>query len=99
MRHLLGDNGAMRQAFELPSLEDLLSAAAKTSRLSLEELCSKSKHRRTVAAKEAVIVIGRERGISNRELAEALGIDASAVTKRVGVARVRGAETSEMKRL
>jgi DNA-binding Lrp family transcriptional regulator len=49
--------------------------------------------------KEAVIVVGRERGITNRELAEALRIDASAVTKRVEVARVRGEESVELKRL
>ena len=99
MRHRVGDDRTARQAFERTSLEDLLSAAAKTSRLSLAQLCSKSTNRSTVAAKEALIVLGRERGIINRELAEALGIDASAVTKRVEVARARGAETFEMKRL
>ena len=69
------------------------------SGLSRQEICGRSKNRKTVAVRDALIVIGRERGISNRELAEALRVDASAVTKRVEAARVRGAETSEMKAL
>ena len=36
-----------------------------------------------------------QEGISNRELAEALGVDGSSVTKRVEVARVRGVESVE----
>ena len=39
-----------------------------------------------------MIVLGRERGISNRELADALEIAASAVTRRVDVARSREGE-------
>ena len=62
-------------------------------------MCGKSKNRRTVAVKEAVIVAGRELGIRNRELAEALGIDASAVTRRVEAARARGTESPDLKRL
>ena len=52
-----------------------------------------------MAVKEAVIVLGREQGIRNRDLAEALGIDASAVTRRVDKARARGTESSDLKRL
>ena len=81
------------------SIEDLLNVAARSSGLSRQELCSKSKNRRTVAVRDAVIVLGRERGISNRELAEALGVDGSSVTNRVEVARVRGLESVELKRL
>jgi hypothetical protein len=46
-----------------------------------------------------VIVVGRERGIRNRELAMALGIDPSAVTRRFEAAQARGAESSEVIRL
>jgi DNA-binding Lrp family transcriptional regulator len=49
--------------------------------------------------KEAVIVLGREAGITNRVLAEALGVGASAVTKRVDAARLRGAESSDLVKL
>ena len=67
--------------------------------MSREELSSKRRDWRTVAVREAVIVIGRERGISNSELANALGIDPSAVTRRVEAARARETETPELKRL
>jgi len=97
IKHRVGDHLAARKAFESTTIEDLLKAAAKSSGLSAQEICSKSKNRKTVAVRDAVIVIGRERGISNRELAEALRMDPSAVTKRVEAARVRAPETSAMK--
>lgn len=73
IRHRVGDYRASRKAVETTSVEDLLSAKTKSSGLSREELCGKSKSRRTVAVRDAVIVAGRKQGISNRELAEALG--------------------------
>ena len=42
--------------------------------------------------KEAVIVLGRRGGIRGRELAAALGLDPSAVTRRMEAARSRGKE-------
>lgn len=99
IRHRVGEHRAKRQAFEQISIDDLLSAAERSSGLTRQELCSKSKNRRTVAVKEAVIMLGREQGIRNRELAEALGIDASAVTRRVDAARARGTESSDLIRL
>ncbi len=89
----------MRRAPERASIDDLLIAAETSSGLSRLEICSKSKNRRTVAVKEAVIVLGREAGITNRVLAEALGMGASAVTKRVDAARSRGAESSDLVKL
>src|SRR5713226_3332997 len=77
IKHRVGEHRAQRKIFEGTSVEDLLSAAERSSGLTRQELCSRSKNRRTVAVKEAVIVLGREQGIRNRELAEALGIDAS----------------------
>jgi len=97
IKHRVGDHLAARKAFESTTIEDLLKAAAKSSGLSAQEICSKSKNRKTISVRDAVIVIGRERGISNRELAEALRMDPSAVTKRVEAARVRAPETSAMK--
>ena len=99
VRHRVGDHLLTRKPIESTTIEDLLIAAAKSNGLSAQEICSKSKNRKTVAVRDAVIVIGRERGISNRELAEALRMDPSAVTKRVEAARVREAETSAMKAL
>jgi len=94
-----GKQRAPRPAFDRTSVEDLLSAAERSSGLTRQELCSKSKNRETVAVKESVIVAGREQGITNRELAEALGIDASAVTRRVEAARARGADSPDLVRL
>lgn len=99
VRHRIGDHGVARSAFDRIEVEDLLSAAQQSSGLSRQELCSHSKNRRTVSVKEAVIVAGRERGITNRELAEALGLDASAVTRRVEAARLRKEENLETKKL
>jgi len=94
-----GKQRGSRPAFDRTSVEDLLSAAEQSSGLTRQELCSKSKNRETVAVKESVIVAGREQGITNRELAEALGIDASAVTRRVEAARARGADSPDLVRL
>jgi DNA-binding MarR family transcriptional regulator len=69
--------------------------ARRTSGLSREELCSNSKRRGTVAAKEAVIVLGRRGGIRGRELAAGLGLDPSTVTRRLEAARSRGKENAE----
>lgn len=41
-------------------IDELMEAAEKTSGLNREEMCSNSKKRRTVAVKEAVIVLGRD---------------------------------------
>lgn len=99
IRHRVGEHRASLQAVDRTSVEDLLSAAEGSSGLTRQELCSKSKNRRTVSVKEAVIVLGREHGIRNGELAEALGIDASAVTRRVEAARARGAASPDVIRL
>jgi putative transposase len=99
IKHRIGDHRSVRRAPERTTVEDLLTAAETSSGLSREELSSKSKNRRTVAVKEAVIVLGRESGITNRELAEALGFGASAVTKRVEAARARGAESLDLVKL
>jgi putative transposase len=99
IRHRVGEHQASREVFDGTSIEDLLRAAERSSGLTRAELCSKTKNRRTVATRESVIVAGRERGMTNRELAEALGIGASAVTRRVEAARARESESSELKRL
>ena len=99
IKHRVGDHRVAPKTTERTSIEDLLNAAAKSSGLSRQELCSKSKNRVTVAVKESVIVAGREHGITNRELSVALGIDASAVTRRVEAARARGADSPDLVRL
>jgi len=98
VKHRVGEHRP-KVSINLTTVEDLLSAAERSTGLGQQELCSKSRSRRTVMAREAVIVVGRERGISNRELARALGIDPSAVTRRVDVARMRGEKGVETVKL
>ena len=81
-----------------PDLEAIVKAAERATGLKRKDFCSKSKTRQLVMVKEAIIVIGQENGIRTRELAEALGLDPSAVSKRREAARVRG-EDSEIVKL
>ena len=68
---------------------------AKVNRLVTK---GRSKHRSTVG-QGAVIMIGRERGMSNRELADAFGIDPSAVTRRAESASKRAGAHHEALKL
>jgi hypothetical protein len=52
-----------------------------------------------VLVKEAIVVIGSESGIRTRELAEVLGLDTSAVSKRREAARVRTEDSAQMTKL
>ena len=99
IKHRIGEHRAARTRIERMSIEELLSVAERSSGLRLEELSGKSKDRKTVAVREAVIVVGRERGMSNRELAEGLRIDGSAVTRRIEASRLRVEESVEVKRI
>ncbi len=98
IKHRVGEHPS-RPKLSPITIDELLGAAQRMSGLKRGELCSNSKNRRTVAIKEAVIVLGRERGMRNRELAEALGLDPSSVTRRFEAARSRGEMSSEMARL
>jgi putative transposase len=86
IRHRVGEDRALPQAVNRTSIEDLLSAAERSSGLTRQEVCSKSKNRRTVSVKEAVIALGREKGI-----------DPSAVTRRTEAARSRNRESLEQR--
>src|SRR5207247_4495173 len=71
------------------NIEAILEAAEKASGLRREDFCTNAKSRKRVMVKEAIIVIGRKCGIGNREIAVALGLDPSAVSKRLELARSR----------
>jgi hypothetical protein len=80
-------------------LESIMKAAEKASGLSRKDFCTNSKSRQLVMIKEAIIVIGYENRIRARELGEALGLDASGVSKRRESARGRGDNRSGMTKL
>jgi len=88
VKHRIGDYlGRRERGAENADLEAILKAAEKATGLCRKEFCTKSKSGRLVLIKEAMIVIGDENGIRTRELADVLGVDASAVSKRREAAR------------
>lgn len=100
VKHRIGDYvGKHERKVRKPDLDAILKAAEKATGLRQREFCTRSKSRRLVMIKEAVIIIGDESGIRTRDLAEALDVDRSAVSKRREAARIRGALPVEMKQL
>jgi REP element-mobilizing transposase RayT len=100
IKHRVGEHRRQRKKpLEPISMKKLIEAAERTSGLRREYFCGKGKTRGVVAIREAVIVLGRERGIGNKELALALGIDESSVTRRIEAARLRLGERAEVVKL
>jgi putative transposase len=100
VKHRIGDYmGKQERRVRKPDLEAILKAAEKASGLRRKEFCTNGKSRPLVMIKEAIIVIGQENGIRTRELADVLGVDPSAVSKRRDAARVRAEGSGEMTKL
>ena len=78
------------------NIETILEAAEKATGLRREDFCTNAKSRRLVIVKEAIIVLGRKCGIGNREIAVALGLDPSTVSKRLVLARSRALDSPQM---
>ena len=57
--------------------EALVKAMERVSGLKRTEFCNAKKTRELVVAKEAMIIVGRESGASNADLARMLGLDGS----------------------
>ena len=79
--------------------EALVRAAEKITGFAAEELCSGKKSRALVLVKEAMIVVGRELGVSNADLARLLGLDASVVSRRYESGKSKMEESQEARRL
>ena len=80
-------------------LHGLIVAVAEATRLKREEICSRSKKRAVVIAKEALIIVGQEVGWSKAELARLIGVDISAVSRRFESGRTRMNDSTEMQKL
>jgi hypothetical protein len=80
-------------------VQALMRAAEKLSGVGERELCSGRKTRALVLVKEAMIVVGRELGASNVELAKLLRLDASVVSRRYESGRTKMMESEEVRRL
>jgi REP element-mobilizing transposase RayT len=77
----------------------LIDAAERVTGFEARELCSANKARAMVRAKEAMIVVGRELGASNADLARLLGLDASVVSRRNESGKAKMSESQEGRRL
>ena len=100
VKHRIGDYVLSRdKRVRKADMEGIVKAAEKATGLERKDLCSNSKNRQLVLVKEAIIVIGRESGIRTRDIAEVLGLDPSAVSKRREAARVRTKGSDEMTKL
>ena len=100
VKHRIGDHmGKRERRIGKPDLQAILKAAEKASGLRRKEFCTNTKSRQLVKIKEAIIVVGSENGIRARELADALSVDASAVSKRRDAARVSADASGEMTKL
>ena len=100
VKHRIGDYVLSRdKRVRKADMEGIVKAAEKATGLERKDLCSNSKNRQLVLVKEAIIVIGRENGIRTREIAEVLGLDPSAVSKRREASRVRTKSSDEMTKL
>ena len=99
VKHRVGDYKPRRdKRARKVDLKAMLNAAEEAAGIPRKEFCSNSKSRHLVIIKQAIIVVGLENGIRNRELAEALGMDPSAVSKRRDAARGR-VQSEQMTRL
>jgi putative transposase len=90
VNHRIGQYvGSLHKETRKLDIETILEAAEKATGLRRADFCNNSKSRKLVMVKEAIIVMGRECGIGNRKIAEVLGLDPSAVSKRRELARSR----------
>jgi REP-associated tyrosine transposase len=77
----------------------LMRAAQSVTGLHEDELCGGRKTRALVQVKEAMIIVGRELGASNADLARLLRLDASVVSRRHESGRSKMNESRETRRL
>jgi len=80
-------------------LDGLIEAVAGATRLTPEQICSRSKRKEIVMAKEALMIVGEELGASRAALARLIGIDSSVVSRRYESGRTRMNESQEMREL
>jgi len=100
VKHRIGDYmGKREKQIRKRDLETILKAAENATGLKRREFCTNSKTKTAVMIKEAIILIGYENGIRVREMGEALGMDASGVSKRRESVRTRGVISAPMAKL
>lgn len=84
---------------ESADLQRLRQAAANATSLTAREICSRSKKRTVVLAKELLIIVGRGIGASNAELARLIGVDCSLANRRFEAGVAKKKDCQEMQKL
>jgi putative transposase len=79
--------------------EALMRAAEMVTGISARELNSGKKSRALVLVKEAMIMVGRESGVSNAAMARLLRLDASVVSRRYEAGKAKMDESQDARRL
>jgi REP-associated tyrosine transposase len=77
----------------------LIAAVEKVTGRTQCEFCASNKTRAVVLIKEAMIIVGRELGASNADLARITGLDASVVSRRFESGMVRMSGSDEVRLL
>ena len=80
-------------------IEVLFKAIQAETSLERREICSGDRRLRVIAAKEAMALIGVEKGVTQAVLAEVLGLDSSVISRRVQAAKAKMAASNEFRRL
>ena len=81
------------------NISALLSAAERLTGLHASDIFGSRKSRTIILVKEAIIVVGRELGASNADLARLLGIDGSSVSRRYDAGLAKMSRSQEAKLL
>jgi hypothetical protein len=77
----------------------LVVAVERICEVPREMFSGPGKSARTVRAKEALILIGTEEGVSLSALSELMGAHSSTVSRRLDAARVKAVENRELARV
>jgi len=77
----------------------LISAIERVTGIKSIEFCAPQKARRLVQIKEALILVGRELGAGNADLARLTGLDASVISRRYEAAKEKLRESNEVSQL
>lgn len=81
------------------NLRRLVRAAADATGLASKDICSPSKTRKIMTAKEAVVIVAQELGARNTMIAKVIGLDISAVSRRLDSGKSKMKRSSEFLRL
>ena len=95
----VNDRRENRKGKMVVDAESLMTAAAAVTGKSRKDIPGDGKKREHVLMKEAIILIGKEGGLTNARLARVLGVDSSVISRRYDAAKADAGTSPEMKAL